>query len=172
MAPFFAPPCVCVSMSVCLQHRAKTATTTITELATGIVHHESHGYPFNEIKRSKCTLDFGRFSGVNSNVQRSPRRANSQAVALPMPLLAPVITTTLSSNLTVVQSASSSTITPRHTVVYNMLYTRQYYSSPSIHQCVVANYFQVTCDVSSANTQSQRRPRVTFRQSVSPASTV
>ena len=33
--------CVCVCMSVCPHDKTKTAKTTTTKLATGIVHHES-----------------------------------------------------------------------------------------------------------------------------------
>ena len=38
--------CVCVCLFVCLHDRTKTAETTITTHATGIVHHESWS-PFN-----------------------------------------------------------------------------------------------------------------------------
>ena len=45
----FIRVCLCVILCVCVFVRMtepKTAETTITKLATGIVHHES-GYPFN-----------------------------------------------------------------------------------------------------------------------------
>jgi len=34
-------PHLCVYLSVCLHDKTKTTETTITKLATGIVHHES-----------------------------------------------------------------------------------------------------------------------------------
>jgi len=48
--------CVCVCVCVCPHDRTKTAETTITKLAIGIVHHEYYpAYPFNIRSKVKAT---------------------------------------------------------------------------------------------------------------------